>query len=144
MTDERFTLVGPRQTEEPPTPRRRPRRLRCWPSAAVLAVIAAGCLGCGLLMTHDPSYMDLQHVSAAPCREFLFGTDTMGRDIFSMIWYGGRISLAIGVLATAISTNTIGRNTQTVVSVEDVIAPSTCPAPLTAACTIVAPLARRR
>ena len=89
MTDERFTLVGPRQTEEPPTPRRRPRRLRCWPSAAVLAVIAAGCLGCGLLMTHDPSYMDLQHVSAAPCREFLFGTDTMGRDIFSMIWYGG-------------------------------------------------------
>lgn len=104
MTDERFTLVGPRQAEEPPTPRRRPRRLRCWPSAAVLAVIAAGCLGCGLLMTHDPSYMDLQHVSAAPCREFLFGTDTMGRDIFSMIWYGGRISLAIGVLATAIST----------------------------------------
>ena len=104
MTDERFTLVGPRQTEEPPTPRHRPRRLRCWPSAAVLAVLAAGCLGCGLLMTHDPSYMDLQHVSAAPCREFLFGTDTMGRDIFSMIWYGGRISLAIGVLATAIST----------------------------------------
>ena len=48
--------------------------------------------------------MDLQHVSAAPCREFLFGTDAMGRDIFSMIWYGGRISLAIGVLATAIST----------------------------------------
>ena len=42
MTDERFTLVGPRQTEEPPTPRHRPRRLRCWPSAAVLAVIAAG------------------------------------------------------------------------------------------------------
>ena len=104
MTDERFTLVGPRQTEEPPTPRRRPRRLRCWPSAAVLAVIAAGCLGCGLLMTHDPSYMDLQHVSAAPCREFLFGTDTMGRDIFSMIWYGGRLSLFIGVGSTLIST----------------------------------------
>ena len=39
-----------------------------------------------------------------PCREFLFGTDTMGRDIFSMIWYGGRISLAIGLLSTLIST----------------------------------------
>ena len=37
-------------------------------------------------------------------REFLFGTDTMGRDIFSMIWYGGRLSLCIGVVATAIST----------------------------------------
>ena len=53
-------------------------------------------------MTKDPTYLDLAHCSAAPCREFLFGTDTMGRDIFSMIWYGGRISLAIGVLATAI------------------------------------------
>lgn len=28
----------------------------------------------------------------------------MGRDIFSMIWYGGRISLLIGALATLIST----------------------------------------
>jgi len=28
----------------------------------------------------------------------------MGRDIFSMIWYGGRISLLIGVLSTVIST----------------------------------------
>ena len=29
-------------------------------------------------MTKDPTYLDLAHCSAAPCREFLFGTDTMG------------------------------------------------------------------
>ena len=55
-------------------------------------------------MTKDPTYLDLAHCSAVPCREFLFGTDTMGRDIFSMIWYGGRISLFIGLLSTLIST----------------------------------------
>lgn len=55
-------------------------------------------------MTKDPTYLDLAHCSAAPCREFLFGTDTMGRDIFSMIWYGGRLSLFIGVGSTVIST----------------------------------------
>ena len=55
-------------------------------------------------MTKDPAYLDLAHCSAAPCREFLFGTDTMGRDIFSMIWYGGRLSLFIGVGSTVIST----------------------------------------
>ena len=48
--------------------------------------------------------MDLSHCSAAPNREFLFGTDTMGRDIFSMIWSGGRLSLFIGICATLLST----------------------------------------
>ena len=55
-------------------------------------------------MTKDPTYMDLMNYNLAPNREFLFGTDTMGRDIFSMIWYGGRISLFIGLLSTVIST----------------------------------------
>ena len=55
-------------------------------------------------MTKAPTYLDLAHCSAAPCREFLFGTDTMGRDIFSMIWYGGRLSLFIGVGSAVIST----------------------------------------
>ena len=55
-------------------------------------------------MPKDPTYMDLFHASVPPCAEFLFGTDTMGRDIFSMIWYGGRVSLCIGALATLIST----------------------------------------
>ena len=55
-------------------------------------------------MTKDPTYLDLAHCSAVPCREFLFGTDTMGRDIFSMIWYGGRLSLFIGVGSAVIST----------------------------------------
>ena len=56
-------------------------------------------------MPKDPSYMDLKNYTVAPCREFLFGTDTMGRDIFSMIWYGGRQSLFIGFVATMISTS---------------------------------------
>ena len=55
-------------------------------------------------MTKDPTYLDLAHCSAVPCREFLFGTDTMGRDIFAMIWSGGRLSLIIGVCSTLLST----------------------------------------
>ena len=55
-------------------------------------------------MTKDPTYLDLKNYNVAPNAEFLFGTDTLGRDIFSGIWYGGRISIAIGFLATVIST----------------------------------------
>ena len=71
-------------------------------SAVLLGLIILGCIGCRFIMTKDPTYMDLANYSHAPNGEFLFGTDTMGRDIFSMIWYGGRISLSIGFLAIAI------------------------------------------
>ena len=73
-----------------------------WLSVIVLLIIAGGCLFCKWIMPKDPSYMDLKNYTVAPCREFLFGTDTMGRDIFSMIWYGGRQSLFIGFVATMI------------------------------------------
>ena len=73
-------------------------------SAIVFAVIALGCLCCELFIPKNPTYMDLFSVSLRPNAEFLFGTDAMGRDIFSMIWYGGRISLFIGFFATLIST----------------------------------------
>ena len=70
----------------------------------LLGVIVLGCLLCGPFLPHDPAYMDLSACNVPPCREFWFGTDAMGRDLFSMIWYGGRLSLFIGVLATGLST----------------------------------------
>lgn len=73
-------------------------------SIMILVIIIAGCLLSYFIMPHDPTYMDLANTNIAPNKEFLFGTDSMGRDIFSMIWYGGKISLFIGLFATAIST----------------------------------------
>jgi peptide/nickel transport system permease protein len=39
----------------------------------------------------------------APGRFYLWGADARGRDLFSRIWYGARISLSIGILGVAIS-----------------------------------------
>ncbi len=39
-----------------------------------------------------------------PSAEHPFGTDTLGRDVLSRVIYGARVSLAVGVLATLIST----------------------------------------
>ena len=105
MTEkELFTMVGIRP--EPAAPQKKIRRLNGFPwiSVILMAVIVLCCLAAELLMTKDPGYLDLKNFNVAPNAEFLFGTDSLGRDIFSGIWYGGRISIAIGFLATMIST----------------------------------------
>ena len=66
-------------------------------AGSILAVIVFACVFCRFFMTKDPTYMDLENCNISPNKEFFFGTDTMGRDIFSMILYGGRISLFIGL-----------------------------------------------
>ncbi|MDO4546018.1 MAG: ABC transporter permease [Bacillota bacterium] len=73
-------------------------------SIGILAVIILGCAFAELIMPHDPTYMNLSDISSPPGGNHIFGTDTLGRDLFSVIWYGGRISLIIGLLATLIST----------------------------------------
>jgi len=105
MTDqELFTVVGIRP--EPAAPKKKGSRRKGFPwiSMILMTAIVLCCLFAEVLMTKDPGYLDLKNFNTAPNEEFLFGTDTLGRDIFSGIWYGGRISIAIGFLATLIST----------------------------------------
>lgn len=106
MNESAFTLVGIRPDLAPENALRKTSFWTGKPIASfiILAIIVLGCLFAGIIMTKDPTYLDLANCNTPPCAEFLFGTDTLGRDIFSMIWYGGRISLFIGVVATAIST----------------------------------------
>ena len=105
MTEkELFTMVGIRP--EPTTPKKKVSRLKGfpWVSVVLMAAIILCCLFAEVLITKDPTYLDLKNFNVAPNGEFLFGTDTLGRDIFSGIWYGGRISITIGFRATLIST----------------------------------------
>ena len=105
MTDQQlFTIVGSRQEPTPPVKKRRLDPPFPMVSGILLAAIVLCCLFAEFIMTKDPAYMDLANFNVAPNKEFLFGTDALGRDIFSGIWYGGRISIAIGFLATLIST----------------------------------------
>ena len=105
MTERAFELTGIRSIQET-VPEKKKKWYQGKPmvSVAILLLIVLGCVCAEWIMTKNPTYMDLLNYNKAPNREFLFGTDTMGRDIFSMIWYGGRISLIIGGLSTVIST----------------------------------------
>jgi len=100
----RFQVVGRMDVHDAPrTAPKRSARLP-WASIAVLAIIALGCLLANVIAPGNANYMDLASPAKAPCAKYPFGTDMMGRSIFAMIWHGGRVSLLIGVLATALST----------------------------------------
>lgn len=104
MTDqELFTQVGIREEKASAAAAKPKRNLPIF-SIAVLVLIILGCLFADVIATKDPAYLDLMNYTKAPNGEFLFGTDTLGRDIFSCIWHGGRVSLFIGFFATLIST----------------------------------------
>lgn len=56
-----------------------------------------------LIATHGPSAIDMRSILSQPSGRHLFGTDTLGRDIFSRIVFGSRISLSIGFIAVGIA-----------------------------------------
>ncbi|KAA0257760.1 ABC transporter permease [Deferribacter autotrophicus] len=56
-----------------------------------------------VIATHDPFKIDLNNIFLPPSKEHLFGTDDLGRDVFSRVVYGTRVSLFVGFVAVGIS-----------------------------------------
>jgi oligopeptide transport system permease protein len=52
---------------------------------------------------HSYSYQNLELGAQPPSGNFLLGTDTLGRDLFSRILYGARVSLLVGFVATGVA-----------------------------------------
>ena len=50
-----------------------------------------------LIATHDPLEMVVIERLKAPSAQHLFGTDTFGRDLFSRVAYGARLSMGVGL-----------------------------------------------
>lgn len=77
-----------------------------WLLLVILATIVVSAIFAGTIAPHDPKLNDLRARLLPPAwdgggsTDHLLGTDQLGRDIFSRIIYGARISLAIAVLGT--------------------------------------------
>jgi ABC-type dipeptide/oligopeptide/nickel transport system permease subunit len=82
-------------------------------AAAIMLVIVGSAIIAPWLAPHDPLSVNIRHRLAPPAwmdggaRSHLLGTDQIGRDLFSRVLYGGRISLVIGISAVLLSA-TIG------------------------------------
>jgi len=67
---------------------------------AVLLVLVLCAVFAESISTHDPVATDANHTLEAPSATHYFGTDYLGRDMYSRIVHGARISLAVGLIST--------------------------------------------
>ncbi|MFZ5996610.1 MAG: ABC transporter permease [Nitrospirota bacterium] len=56
-----------------------------------------------LLPLHDPGRIDLELLRMPPSFEHPFGTDNKGRDLFSRVIYGAKISIGVAMIAASVS-----------------------------------------
>ena len=96
----------------PETARRRLRRRalseRRWSllSLAIGIAIVVPVVGLSLaapLLTVDPTATDLMNSLQPPSAAFPFGTDDLGRDLFSRVLHAGRVDLLFGIVTTYVS-----------------------------------------
>ena len=71
--------------------------------AAVMIVVVAAAILAPLLGTSDPIALNPVNRLKHPSELFWLGTDMYGRDVWSRVVYGARVSLTVGVSAAALS-----------------------------------------
>lgn len=69
----------------------------------IILIIVLAAIFAPLICPYDPYVQDLRNALAKPSAEHLLGTDSFGRDLFTRIIYGSRISLIIGLIPSMIA-----------------------------------------
>jgi len=83
--------------------RLRTLRLEAWLALSVLAVLAVAAVFAPQLAPYDPAEISVRDKFAPPSGAHWFGTDDLGRDLFSRALHATRISFAVGFVAVGIS-----------------------------------------
>lgn len=82
--------------------RRLSRDRRAMLGLFLLLILALASILAPQISPHDRDRPNLERAELPPSREHWLGTDELGRDIFTRLMYGGRVSLTVGVVAVAI------------------------------------------
>jgi ABC-type dipeptide/oligopeptide/nickel transport system permease subunit len=69
----------------------------------IIVVLGGLALLAPFITSYDPNQQSLASALQPPSSQHWFGTDNLGRDIFTRILVGGRISLLVGVLAVSLA-----------------------------------------
>ncbi|WP_219948701.1 ABC transporter permease [Salinibacterium sp. M195] len=80
----------------------RDTRWQTWLAVGVLGIIVISSIAAPLLAPFDPTAQSKDRFAGSSF-EHLFGTDELGRDLFSRVLYGGQLTMFIAVGATAVA-----------------------------------------
>src|SRR6185436_14351945 len=69
----------------------------------IAGVVILAAIFAPLIATHDVTIQNLAARYASPSAEHWFGTDGLGRDVFSRVIFGARISLEVGISVVIVS-----------------------------------------
>ncbi|HSH72988.1 MAG TPA: ABC transporter permease [Methylophilaceae bacterium] len=70
----------------------------------IIATILLLAVFAPFIAPYDPDAIDVKAILLAPSPQHLMGTDGLGRDVFSRMLFGARISLLVGIVAVGIAT----------------------------------------
>lgn len=73
-------------------------------SLVVVSVMTAACFAAPIIAPYDFDAIDLANIRQPPSLAHPMGTDDLGRDLFTRILYGGRVSIMIGIIAALFGT----------------------------------------
>jgi peptide/nickel transport system permease protein len=71
-------------------------------ACGVLAVVIVAAAAAPVLAPYDPAYINLNEQVLSPSPGHPFGTDRLGRDVFSRILWGARVSLGVSLVAVSL------------------------------------------
>lgn len=71
--------------------------------ALILIVLTVMCLLAPVIAPYDYDAQDISRKFIEPCADYICGTDNLGRDVYSRLLYGGRISLMVGFISAPVA-----------------------------------------
>ena len=69
----------------------------------IFLIIVLAAIFAPVIAPYSYKDQDLQNMRALPSMEHIFGTDSLGRDIFSRVLYGAKYSLSIGIISVTVA-----------------------------------------
>ena len=105
MTETATVQLRPNRTSTPTRRvlKRMRRTVNIWFGSVILLIVVVLAVFAPVVSSYNPILVTPADRMKAPSAQHLFGTDDFGRDVFTRLIYGGRLSIEVGLISIAVA-----------------------------------------